>query len=236
MSWQLPNQAAVRSRTRAEQRENMALKAIDNYRNVVETTPELLTRADLKPLRQRLLDEPLGFYRLLKEALVREMSEPSPPAGLDDKSMLANFALAWLNAESGSPVNALKSYQEAVDILKPVVDRTEDPFKRRDLAMVCNNLGNLQVEIGRFDDARTTHEKARAASGPGAGVRTIPVGSLTCRTASTTWAADSKVGQPDSALTHYRRAAELREKVVDGAAAGRDDAPSWPALCITLDG
>ena len=35
-------------------------------------------------------------------------------------------------------------------------------FKRRDLAMVYNNLGNLQVEIGRFDDARTTHEKALA--------------------------------------------------------------------------
>ena len=75
------NQAAIRSRTRAEEREDMALKAIDNYRNVVESNPDLLTRSDLKPLRQRLLDAPLGFYRQFKEALVREKSEPSPPVG-----------------------------------------------------------------------------------------------------------------------------------------------------------
>ncbi len=95
------NQAANRSRQRAEEREDMALKAIDNYRNIVELNPDLLTRSDLKPLRQRLLDAPLGFYRQFKEALVREKSEPSPPSGLDSKLMLANFALAWLNAESG---------------------------------------------------------------------------------------------------------------------------------------
>ena len=53
----------------------MAFKAIDNFRDVVETNPDLLTRADLKPLRQRLLDAPLGFYRLFKQALVREMGE-----------------------------------------------------------------------------------------------------------------------------------------------------------------
>jgi eukaryotic-like serine/threonine-protein kinase len=211
------NQAAMMSRARAEERENMALKAIDNYRDVVETTPELLTRADLKPLRQRLLDEPLGFYRLLKQALVREMSEPSPPAGLDDKLMRANFALAWLNAESGSPVDALKSYQEAVDILKPVVDRTEDPFKRRDLAMVYNNLGNLQVEIGRFDDARTTHEKALALR-EGL-VRKSPDNAgwlfdLSYSEHNLGWL-DGKAGRPDSALAHYRRAAELREKIVE---------------------
>src|SRR5262249_45044876 len=33
------NQVAVKSRTRAEQRENMALKAIDNFRDVVEKNP-----------------------------------------------------------------------------------------------------------------------------------------------------------------------------------------------------
>ena len=136
------NLAANRSRIRAEEREDMALKAIDNYRDVVESNPDLLTRSDLKPLRQRLLDAPLGFYRQFKEALVREKSEPSPSTGLDHKLMLANFALAWLNAESGTPVDALKSYQEAVDILEPVVGRTNDRFHRRDLAMVYNNLGN----------------------------------------------------------------------------------------------
>jgi eukaryotic-like serine/threonine-protein kinase len=218
------NQIAVGSRNRAEERENMAFKAIDNFREVVETNPDLLTRADLKPLRQRLLDAPLSFYRLFKQALVREMSEPSPPAGLDDKLMRANFSLAWLNAESGAPVDAMKSYEEAVDILKPVVDRSEDPIKRRDLAMVYNNLGNIQVEIGRFDDARTTHEKALALR-EGL-VREAPddvnrLFDLSYSEHNLGWL-DSKVGQPESALAHYRRAAEMRKKVVEMAPARVD--------------
>ena len=37
---------------------------------VVESNPDLLTRSDLKPLRQRLLDAPLGFYRQFKELAI----------------------------------------------------------------------------------------------------------------------------------------------------------------------
>jgi serine/threonine-protein kinase len=215
------NLAAIRSRTRAEERENMALKAIDNYRNVVESNPDLLTRSDLKPLRQRLLDAPLGFYRQFKDALVREKSEPSPLTALDDKLMRANFALAWLNAESGTPVDALKSYQEAVDILEPVVAQNNDRFHRRDLAMVYNNLGNLQVELGRFDKARATHEKALALRQGLADEQPGDANALFDLSYSEHnlgWL-DSKVGRTESALAHYRRAVELREQVVARAPA-----------------
>jgi serine/threonine-protein kinase len=224
-------QAANRSRNRAEERENMALKAIDNYRSVVESNPDLLTRSDLKPLRQRLLDAPLGFYRQFKDALVREQSEPSPPSyglpgrlppgpqtsGLEDKLMRANFALAWLNAESGTPVDAMKSYQEAADILEPVVGRGNDRFHRRDLAMVYNNLGNSQVELGRFDLARTTHEKGLALRQGLADEQPGDAGALADLAYSEHnlgWL-DSKVGRPDSAWAHYRRAAKLREEILE---------------------
>ncbi len=215
------NLAANRSRIRAEEREDMALKAIDNYRSVVDSNPDLLTRSDLKPLRQRLLDAPLGFYRQFKEALVREKSEPSPPSGLDDKLMRANFALAWLNAESGTPFDAQKSYQEAVDILEPVVGRTNDRFHRRDLAMVYNNFGNLQVEIGRFDEARKTHEKGLALRQGLADEQPDDAGlllDLSYSEHNLGWL-DSKVGRSESALAHYRRAAELREQVLERAPA-----------------
>ena len=210
------NQSANRSAARAEERENMALKAIDNYRNVVESNPDLLTRADLKPLRQRLLDAPLGFYRQFRDALVREKSDSSASTALDDKLMRANFALAWLNAESGTPVDALKSYQEAVDILEPVLGRTNDRFHRRDLAMVYNNLGNLQVELGRFDEARATHEKALALRQGLADEQQGDATSLSDLSYSEHnlgWL-DSKVGRPESAWAHYRRAVELREQVL----------------------
>jgi serine/threonine-protein kinase len=210
------NQAANRSRTRAEEREDLALKAIDNYRSVVESNPELLTRSDLKPLRRRLLDAPLGFYRQFKDALVREMSEPSPPTGLDDKLMRANVSLAWLTAESGMPVDGLKSYQEAISILESVVARTNDRFHRRDLAQVYNNLGNLQIDIGRFDEARATHERALALRRGLAEEQRSDIDSLSDLSYSEHnlgWL-DSKVGRPESALVHYRRAAELREKAL----------------------
>jgi serine/threonine-protein kinase len=212
------NMAAINSRTRAEAREDMALRAIDQYRKVVETNPDLLTRADLKPLRQRLLDAPLDFYRQFKQALIREKSDPSPPLGLDDKLMRANFALAWLNAESGTPSDALKSYQEAVDILEPVVGRTSDRFHRRDLAMVYNNLGNIQVEIGQFDQARATHDKALALRQGLAAEQPddSSLNDLSYSEHNLGWL-DSKVGRPESALAHYRRAAELREKVLKSA-------------------
>jgi tetratricopeptide (TPR) repeat protein len=214
----LASQAANRSRRRAEQRENMALQAIDNYRKVVETNPDLLTRADLKPLRQRLLDAPLGFYRSFRDALVREKNEPSPSLALDSKLMHANFELAWLNAESGSPADALKSYQEAVDILEPEVasSASGDVSKRTELAIVFNNLGNLQVDLGRFDDARKIHAKALALREGVVRERPDDAGSLFDLSYSEHnlgWL-ETKCSNPDAAMTHFRRAVALREKVL----------------------
>jgi eukaryotic-like serine/threonine-protein kinase len=212
---ELANEAAIRSRNRAEEREDLALKAIDNYRSVVESNPDLLTRSDLKPLRQRLLEAPAGFYRQLKEALIREKSEASPSSGLDNKLMSANFALAWLNAEGGTPLEALKSYQEAVDILEPVVARTRERSRRRDLAVVYNNLGNIQVDLGRFDEAGRTHQKGLAlrrdllSEFPGEDECLLH---LSYSEHNLGWL-DSKIGRPESALAHYRRALELREQV-----------------------
>jgi serine/threonine protein kinase len=208
------NHAAIRSRNRAEEREDMALKAIDNYRRMVESNPDLSTRPDLKPLRQRLLAAPLDFYRQFKEALLREKSEAAPSSGLDLKLMLANFSLAYFTAESGTPLDALRSYQEAADLLEPLVARTHDHSQRRDLAIVYNNLGNVQVEIGRFEEALKAHEKALglrrglADEFPG---EEKWLAHLSYSEHNLGWV-ESKLGQTESALAHYRRAAELREK------------------------
>jgi serine/threonine-protein kinase len=230
--------AAILSRDRAQEREDMALSAIDNYRSVVESNPDLRTRADLKPLRKRLLGAPLGFYRQFKNALNREKSDPRPPlglpghappdspaSGLDAKLTRAYFALAWLNAESGAPADALKSYEEAASILEPDVERTNDRSLRRDLAMVYNNLGNLQTEMGRFDDARTAHARALA----------LRQGLADEQRGDANWLFDlsysehnfgwleSKVGRLESALEHYRRAVALREQALEQSPRQRDE-------------
>src|SRR5262249_37751949 len=112
--------------------------------------------------------------------------------------------------------DALKAYQEAVDILEPVVGRTDDRYHRRNLATVYNNLGNLQVELGRFDEARATHEKALALRQGLADEQPGDAGSLVDLSYSEHnlgWL-DSKAGRLETALVRYRRAVELREQVL----------------------
>ena len=212
------------SRKRAEEREDMALKAIDNYRKVVEVEP-----GPLDPVRPQAAPAATAG---------RTTGLLSPvqggPGSRNERAVAAhgarrqvdarpNFALAWLNAESGTPVDALKSYQEAVDILEPVVDRTNDRFHRRDLAMVYNNLGNLQVDIGRFDEARTTHEKALALRQGLARERPDDMATLCDLSYSEHnlgWL-DSKVGRPESALAHYREPSRCGRRSSSDSEAGR---------------
>jgi tetratricopeptide (TPR) repeat protein len=209
--------AALSSRQRAGEREDMALQAIENYRKAVESNPDLLTRPDLKPLRQRLLAAPHDFYRKFKEALDRERTDPSAPPGLDEKLMLANFNLASLNAEWGQATDAVKSYREAVEIMEPVVARANDRRHRRDLASVYNNFGNLYIDLGRYDEARAAHGRAlelrqrlneEQPGEPG------PLSDLAFSYHNLGWL-DSKDGRSESALAHYGRAVELRQRVAD---------------------
>ena len=76
--------------TRAQKREDLALKAVDNYRRVVEENPDLAARPELAPLRRRLLDLPNEFYRQLRAELQSEAEGGLPVAG--DKLARANFA------------------------------------------------------------------------------------------------------------------------------------------------
>jgi serine/threonine protein kinase/Flp pilus assembly protein TadD len=214
---EVARQTAEQARKRAEGREDLALKAIDNYREVVEKNPDLLTRPDLKELRDRLLEAPHDFYRQLKEALEREKAESHElTSGLDEKLMRANFSLAWLNAESGTLAEAAKSYQEAATILEPLVGRHNNPEQGHTLAMVYNNLGNALIEAGRFDEARAALEKALALREGEARERPDEIGSLRDRSYiehNLGWL-DSKVGRPESSLAHYRKAVALREEVL----------------------
>src|SRR5262249_57608676 len=75
--------------------------------------------------------------------------------------------------------------------------------------------GKLQVELGRFDEARATHEKALALRQALADEQSdlTYLFDLSYSEHNLGWL-DSKVGRPESALAHYRRAVELREQVL----------------------
>ncbi len=54
---------------RAQQREALAIDAVSKFRDAVVTNPDLKNRADLQPLRETLLKEPLNFFRTLRDMM-----------------------------------------------------------------------------------------------------------------------------------------------------------------------
>jgi tetratricopeptide (TPR) repeat protein len=138
---------------------------------------------------------------------------------LDFKLISANIALATLNAESGSPADAQKCYQEAIDLIEPLAKQGLAEPQRRHLAMLHENLGNIQTESGQFDQARANYDTAIALRvGLIEDARTeahVPLLADLANSEHNLGLLDSKIGRTESALSHYRRAAELREKVLE---------------------
>ena len=62
---------ANRERSRAEDREQLAIDAVKRFRDAVAQEPALKNAAELEDLRKRLLKEPLSFFRVLREPLCR---------------------------------------------------------------------------------------------------------------------------------------------------------------------
>ena len=63
------NRTLARALARAEDREGLALRSIENYRKAIEENPDLMGRErPWRPLRWKLLEAPQGFYRQLKES------------------------------------------------------------------------------------------------------------------------------------------------------------------------
>src|SRR5262249_6016973 len=61
------NTESTNSLRKAQRREDLAFRALDNYRRVVSEIEELKSRPDLLPIRRLLLEAPLEYYRQLKQ-------------------------------------------------------------------------------------------------------------------------------------------------------------------------
>jgi eukaryotic-like serine/threonine-protein kinase len=205
------NAESLKSLDKAQRREDLAFSALDNYRRVIHEIPELGMRPDLLPVRRRLLEAPLEFYRQLKQEA--DGSDPAERAAMSARVALADFGLAAVGAELGSEADAIKAYGEAIGVMESLVGKHKEPQYRQQLAMALNNLANLHVNTGRLALARrelerslSLHEGRLREYAGSAGTRS----DLALGHHNLGWL-DSKTGRPESALAHYRKAVELRE-------------------------
>jgi len=104
---------AETERARAIERESLAVKAVDEFRNAVLSDPELAGSAKLGPLRLNLLRKPLEFYRQLREQLLA-LPEPS----LDNLWKLrdASSRLAVLHTDLGDLGEAIKLHESVLEL------------------------------------------------------------------------------------------------------------------------
>ena len=153
------NQELRIANLRAERRVDLATQAIENFSKVVSENPELTGQPTLRSLRKRLLAVPLDYYRQLK-ADVEETRDASPEsrAGLAK----AIIGLASVTAEIDSQANALKSYEQAADLLDSLVRNDPSHVDRQVLlARVLGEISMIQRSSGSLDAARASLNRAR---------------------------------------------------------------------------
>jgi serine/threonine protein kinase len=104
---------AETERGRAVAREALAVRAVDEFRQAVESNPALVQSPQLNDLRQELLRRPLEFYRQLRTELL-SLPNPSPENlwSLRD----ATSRLAVLHTELGDLAEAIQLHEQVLEL------------------------------------------------------------------------------------------------------------------------
>jgi serine/threonine-protein kinase len=153
------NQRSEESRLRAEGRVELALNAIDRFREAVADNPEIKLRPELKGLRQKLLRAPQEFYRQLKQDILQGHDTS---AGAWTGLAWVILALAQITAEIDSRPRAVQAHHEGLAALDQLLrDRPDVPVFRAVQGRTLFGLGDLQREEGKLGDAISSHERAR---------------------------------------------------------------------------
>jgi len=154
------NRRADQARLHAEKRLELALRAVENFRQAVADNPEVRARSDLGPLRRALLEPPLEFYRQLREEIEAD-GDAQPGALLQLAKVI--FALAGITAQIDSEPSAIRSYHEGIGILTAIVRSNPEIREAREtLAGALGNVAMLERSTHRLADAEAGLIRARA--------------------------------------------------------------------------
>lgn len=209
------NVALDEQRRRAEDREALAIDAVKKFGDTVGNDPELKNSPQLAGLRKRLFNEPLVFFRSLRDRLQADLD--TRPESLD-RLASASFDLSYLTYEIGDLQDALIAVRECLAIQQKLADANPAINKYQNgAALSYNNLGAVLSDTGKPAEAMKAYESALAIrqklvdANPTAtqfqsnlATSHLKIGALLATT-----------GKPAEALKAYESAFAIRQKLVD---------------------
>ncbi|WP_152052889.1 serine/threonine-protein kinase [Tautonia marina] len=154
------NLALDQQRSRAEDREQQAIDAVKRFRDAVAENPILKNAPELDELRKTLLQEPMAFFKTLRDQL--QADGDTRPEALE---RLANAAyeLSEITNQIGDPRDAIVVMRDALALWKQLAaDHPEVNDYQNDLATSHNNLALLLRAVGDLNGALREHEEAVA--------------------------------------------------------------------------
>jgi serine/threonine-protein kinase len=152
------NKAKDEQRERAEKNEIQAVAAVKKFGDVIANEPGLKQNPALEALRKRLLNEPLAFFKALRERLLADQNtRPESLARL----ALASFDLGYLTNEIGDKRNALVAYRESLAVCQQLAnDNPNVADYQSQLARTHKNIGNLLIYIGQHAEGLNSYNES----------------------------------------------------------------------------
>jgi eukaryotic-like serine/threonine-protein kinase len=142
-----------RERARAEANFRQARSAVDEYFTKVSES-KLLDVPGLQPLRKELLESARKYY----EGFLAQRGHDS---NVRAEAAATYYRLALLTQLIGSQDTAVALYRKAIDLYEELVSARPGLARfQSDLAICCNDLGNLYRISGRSADALVTIKKS----------------------------------------------------------------------------
>ncbi len=206
--------AASEQKTRAQDREQMAIDAVKRFGDAVRNTPDLKNEPALAKLRSTLLKEPQAFFKRLRDEL--QSHQDAAPESLGRLGQ-ANFELGVLTQDIGSKDDALRAFEEALKVRERLAGEYPSITKYSlDLAWTHHNIGSLLSDMGRSTEALHSYKTALLIDDRLS--KSAPTDASVSYALGWTYYSlgllQSEIGQPEEALRSYETGLAIREQLL----------------------
>src|SRR5262249_27604130 len=135
-----------------------AINAVKRFRDTVSEEPTLKNSPELKSLRKKLLQEPLAFFKSLRETLQAD-NDTRPEALVNLAQAVHEYA--HLTDEIGDQADGLKAHDDSLAIWENLTKAEPGNTKyHAGLAAIENCRGNFLHKTGKQDAALVAYEHA----------------------------------------------------------------------------
>jgi serine/threonine protein kinase len=142
-------------RDRAEESFRQARAAVDDYFTTVSEN-QLLKVPGMKPIRKSLMDRALKYY----QDFVRQRDGDESVKGELGRTY---YRIARITSFLAQSEESQKAYENALQAYEGLVQAHPDESRyQTDLAIVCNDLGNVLRARGRREEALQVHRRGMA--------------------------------------------------------------------------